>query len=238
MNDPMHAAPERRRTESDLSGMPQTQLPEEAQRGVRSTEEGYRTRAAGEPYQMRRGDVERGTTTAPAGEATIASISRGRVVASHAVFALARVLLGFVFLWAFLDKLFGFGRSTTSANAWINGGSPTAGFLGHVEGPFKGMFNAMSGQAWCDWLFMIGMAGLGVALILGIGMIVAAVTGTAMMLLLWGASLPNQTNPFVDQHLIYALLIIGLAISRLGEPYGLGRWWSRTALVRKVPWLR
>ena len=41
-----------------------------------------------------------------------------------------RVLLGFEFLWAFLDKTFGLGYATPSARAWINGGSPTKGFLG------------------------------------------------------------------------------------------------------------
>ena len=40
-----------------------------------------------------------------------------------------RLSLGWVFLWAFLDKLFGFGHETTSKQAWIHGGSPTLGFL-------------------------------------------------------------------------------------------------------------
>ena len=43
--------------------------------------------------------------------------------------ALTRILLGFVFLWAFLDKTFGLGYATEPAKAWINGGSPTTGFL-------------------------------------------------------------------------------------------------------------
>lgn len=56
--------------------------------------------------------------------------------------AAARVSLGFVFLWAFLDKTFGLGYATTSAAAWVKGGSPTKGFLSHVSaGPFQSAFH-------------------------------------------------------------------------------------------------
>jgi thiosulfate dehydrogenase [quinone] large subunit len=204
----------------------------------RSTEEGYRTeRAAGEPYQMKRdteararmeGATEQDMMTRARAEGVPAPVS----TATHAVFAATRMALGFIFLWAFLDKLFGFGRSTKSASAWINGGSPTKGFLGSVDGPFAGMFNNMAGKVWADWLFMLGLAGLGTALILGIGMIVAAVAGPLLMTLMWMASLPIATNPFIDDHVIYALVIVGLALSRMGEPYSLGPWWKQTALVK------
>jgi len=36
------------------------------------------------------------------------------------VLAVSRVVIGFTFLWAFLDKLFGFGFATPSSRAWIN----------------------------------------------------------------------------------------------------------------------
>src|SRR3546814_5818912 len=39
--------------------------------------------------------------------------------------AALRVGVGSVFLWAFLDKLFGLGYSTPSERSWLNGGSPT-----------------------------------------------------------------------------------------------------------------
>ena len=42
--------------------------------------------------------------------------------------AVLRVSMGFVFLWAFLDKAFGLHYSTPSSKAWIHGGSPTKGF--------------------------------------------------------------------------------------------------------------
>ena len=50
-------------------------------------------------------------------------------MATHIFGGLARISLGWVFLWAFLDKTFGLGYATESKDAWIDGGSPTFGFL-------------------------------------------------------------------------------------------------------------
>ena len=46
---------------------------------------------------------------------------------------LLRLDLGFLFFWAFIDKVFGLGYSTSVAKDWLNGGSPTKGFLGGVN---------------------------------------------------------------------------------------------------------
>ena len=39
---------------------------------------------------------------------------------------ITRIILGFMFIWAFFDKLLGLGMLTTPEAAIINGGSPTA----------------------------------------------------------------------------------------------------------------
>jgi thiosulfate dehydrogenase [quinone] large subunit len=155
------------------------------------------------------------------------------------VWALARLSLGFVFFWAFVDKLFGLGHETSSKQAWIHGGHPTLGFLkGAAAGPFKGFYNDIAGAAWADWLFMLGLAGIGAALLLGIGIRLAAVAGTVMLVMMWSVVLPPESNVFMDDHLIYALLIIGLALVGAGNTLGLGRWWGRTGLVERFPVLR
>src|SRR5204862_181109 len=90
-----------------------------------------------------------------------------------------RFLLGFVFLWAFVDKVFGFGFATCRnaitntvdvgcSVSWMNGGSPTAGFLEHAKGPLADMFQSLAGMVWVDWLFMLGLLGIGLSLMLGI----------------------------------------------------------------------
>jgi thiosulfate dehydrogenase [quinone] large subunit len=163
--------------------------------------------------------------------------------------AVLRISTGFVFLWAFLDKTFGFGYATPPERAWINGGSPTKGFLSSVQiGPMEGFFHSVAGQAWADWLFMLGLAGIGLALILGIGLRIAAIAATLMMAIMWLAELPlaqrtnagepsGSTNPLIDYHVIYALAAITAALTRAGDVWGLGRWRANLPVVRKNRWL-
>jgi thiosulfate dehydrogenase (quinone) large subunit len=73
----------------------------------------------------------------------------GAMITSAAAKALAvlRIATGFVFLWAFLDKTFGLHYSSTSAKAWIHGGSPTKGFLSNVAlGPFQSAYHHIAGN--------------------------------------------------------------------------------------------
>jgi len=159
--------------------------------------------------------------------------------AARYVWAAARLALGWVFLWAFLDKTFGLGHQTPSAKAWTDGGSPTEGFLKHApKGAFAGIYHDMAGAAFADWLFMTGLAGVGLALMLGIGMRVAAAAGALLLVMMWSAVLPPENNLFMDDHLIYAILIVGLALVSAGETLGLGRWWAGTRLVQRLPILK
>jgi thiosulfate dehydrogenase (quinone) large subunit len=155
-------------------------------------------------------------------------------VAARYTFAVARVALGFVFLWAFLDKLIGLDHATPSANAWINGGSPSTGFLSSVEGPFAETFHSIAGTP-ADWLFMAGLLGIGVALILGIGMRIAAASGALLLVFMWAAVLPIVNNPFLDDHLVYAIVLVGLALMHAGDTAGLGTMWRNLPLVKRYP---
>lgn len=153
------------------------------------------------------------------------------------VWAATRLGLGWIFLWAFLDKMFGLGHETASADSWIHGGSPTEGFLSGSVGPFSSIYHGIAGAGLVDGLFMVGLAAIGVLLILGIGMRVACAAGALMVLLMWSAALPPENNLFLDDHIIYALVLIGLALAGAGNTLGLGRWWTGTSLVQRHPWL-
>lgn len=123
-----------------------------------------------------------------------------------------RLAMGFVFLWAFLDKTFGFGFATAKENAWINGGSPTTGFLTHaVRGPFADFFRSLAGVSFVDWLFMAGLLFVGIALIFNKRMVLACVAGSIMLFLMWLALLWPENNPFVDEHIVYILVLFALA---------------------------
>jgi thiosulfate dehydrogenase (quinone) large subunit len=176
-------------------------------------------------------------------ESSIVTSSRARVA-----LALTRLATGFIFLWAFLDKTFGLHYSTGAAVpegkpslSWIEGGTPSQGFMKHgATGPFKDLFADMAGPL-TDWLFMLGMLGVGVAVMLGVGLRVAAVSGSIIMALMWIAEWPiNQgsTNPLIDYHVIYALVLIVVALTFAGDTWGLGRWWANLPVVRKHSWLR
>ncbi|MFF4398907.1 hypothetical protein [Streptomyces sp. NPDC001480] len=168
------------------------------------------------------------------------------------VYALAslRILTGFVFLWAFLDKTFALGYATASGKGWIDGGSPTKGFLSSVAaGPMESTFHSWAGDTWADWLFMLGLLGIGLAVMAGAALWPAAVAGTAMMVLMWIAEWPParhlsdgspsmSTNPFTDYHVIYAAALIAVAAAGAGTTWGLGRLWARLPIVRDHTWLR
>jgi thiosulfate dehydrogenase [quinone] large subunit len=189
------------------------------------------------------------TTTAPrstsASNHVAPEVVRGPDRSSLGLRALdvLRIGLGFIFLWPFLDKLFGLGYSTPSAKAWINGGSPTNGFLGHVEaGPLQSVFRSIAGAGWADWLFMLGLLGIGVALLTGVALRLSAVAGTILLVLMWAAEWPlaqftsageatGSTNPFVDYHLIFAIALIVIAMFGTGSSWGLGKWWVKQPFV-------
>ncbi len=153
------------------------------------------------------------------------------------VWALTRLGLGWIFLWAFLDKMFGLGHETQTADSWLNGGSPTEGFLSGSVGPFSSFFHSIAGAGVVDGLFMLGLASVGVLLILGIGMRVACAAGALMVMLMWSAALPPENNLFLDDHVIYALVLVGLALAGAGNTLGLGSRWTKSSLVQRFPWL-
>ena len=181
------------------------------------------------------------------GESDSSSLTAARV--GQVALNLLRLALGVEFLWAFFDKTFGLGYATPSAKAWINGGSPTKGFLSGVDaGPLQSFFNSIAGAPLANWLFMLGLFGIGTALILGVGLRIAAASGTVLLLMMWLASWPlastvagkptGSTNPVIDDHIISALALIVVGAYAAHSAGYLGRWWSSQSVVQRFPWLR
>ncbi|MGQ4481698.1 hypothetical protein [Streptomyces sp. SAS_276] len=200
----------------------------------------HRTSGFHLPTFRRNGSASDGATTATAATTTARAYA----------FASLRLVMGFVFLWAFLDKTFGFGYATPSGKGWIDGGSPTKGFLSSVAaGPMESTFHDWAGEGWANWLFMLGLLGVGVALVSGVALRLAAVAGTVMMAFMWIAEWPPakhlsdgtpsmSSNPFADYHLIYAIVLIALAAAGAGVTWGLGKLWATLPVVRDHTWLR
>ena len=179
------------------------------------------------------------TASATTTTATTTATGREGSAALRVVLAAIRLSLGWIFLWAFLDKTFGLGHETTSQQAWINGGSPTKGFLSKgAAGPFADFYHSIAGATWANWLFMLGLLGIGVALVLGIAMRAAAAAGALLLVLMWTVVLPPANNPFMDDHLVYALVLGALALLGAGHAYGFAGLWERLTLVQRFPILK
>lgn len=152
---------------------------------------------------------------------------------------LLRVGMGWIFFWAFIDKVFGFGFATTPDKSWLSGASPTYGFLkSGTHGPFQSLFASLAGNPIIDWLFMLGLFGIGVALLLGIARKISTLSGTLFLLLIWLSAFPPKTNPFLDEHIIYIFVLQILFQLHSGEVFGLSKWWNKLAIVKKFPILK
>ena len=166
-----------------------------------------------------------------------------------AVWALLRIGLGLIFVWAFFDKLFGLGFATCRdkageittmcSQAWVNCGSPTTGFLKNaVTGPFADFYHNLAGNALVDWLFMIGLLVVGVGLTLGVWIRAAAAIGIIMLALMYSALLWPKNHLFLDEHLIYIITLFGVFGTAGQARWSLQGWWQDTIIAKKFPFLR
>lgn len=188
-------------------------------------------------------------TTGAATTGTTVGVTGRHSVGQIAILVL-RFAIGWIFLWPFLDKTFGLGYSTAGAKSWINGGSPTKGFLGHVQvGPFQSAFRGMAGNGFIDWLFMLTLLGVGVALMLGVVLRIAAISGSILLVLMWAAEWPmaqhtsvgdatSSTNPFLDDHLVFVICLVIIAALGTASARGLGKWWCSRPIVAAHPIMR
>ena len=180
-------------------------------------------------------NVNDGGKTDSGGAATSNALS----MAARQSLALLRIAFGLTFLWAFVDKLFGLGYATKSADSWLNGGSPTEGFLKFgAKGPFKDFYNSLAGDTWVNVVFMVALLAIGLALTLGIGMRLAAIGGAIMYVMMWTVALPPENNPVLDDHILGAISVVVLALTMAGNTWGIGQLWANTPLVKKYPLLK
>ena len=162
----------------------------------------------------------------------------------HYFWAIVRVAMGLIFLWAFFDKLWGLGfatcrEATTNivsygcSKAWINGGSPTAGFLSFgVHGPLANFYHGIASSALVAWLFMLGLLFVGLTLTFGIMIRLGALSGSLMLLLMYLGLIPPANHPFVDDHIVYSFIMLGFAFVHTCKHLGFGGWWTSLKFVK------
>lgn len=145
-----------------------------------------------------------------------------------------RLMMSFIFLWAFFDKVFGLGFGTAADKSWISGVSPTYGFLQFgAKGVFAAYFHQLAGSMVVDILFMLGLFLVGISLAIGIGIRIACISGCLLLFLMYLAVFPPANNPLVDEHIIYMLVLVGIYTRTFRQSTGFGKYWQRLAFVKK-----
>jgi thiosulfate dehydrogenase [quinone] large subunit len=184
-------------------------------------------------------------TQTPARDAVVTQETVVTSSFARKVLAFGRIVIGFYFFWAFIDKMFGLGFSTPPENAVINGGTPAQGYLNNALDPAQPLaatFQSLFANPVGDFLFMFGLLGIGVSMLLGAGIRLGGWGGAMLMLFMYLVNLPwigePTSNPIVDSHWIEGLVLVISAVTLAGDTWGLGRWWAHKGIVRKNPWLR
>lgn len=146
-----------------------------------------------------------------------------------------RLVMGWVFLQAGLDKLF-------------DPGWTAAGYLQnavHPGNPLGDLWTSMAGSPLVDALVVWGLTLIGLALLAGALVRFSAFWGAVMMLFFWASSLqggiaeglPLENGWIVDSHVVYVVLLFGLGAFGAGRIVGVDRWLEETDVVREHPWL-
>ena len=93
---------------------------------------------------------------------------------------------------------------------------------------------------------MLGLPGIGLGPVSGVALRLTAAAGTAMMAFMWMAEWPlaqhastgapsMSSNPLVDYHVMFAAIMIALAVSAAGTAFSLGGRWARLPLRQPQP---
>lgn len=120
-----------------------------------------------------------------------------------------------------------------------------AGFLSHTK-TFHGFFAVFTTPVMAQLtsaLVGYGHLLIGLSLLMGVAVRLGASLGALLMVLYWMAHMDwpyieNQTNFIIDQHLVYAGLLLWLAAVRAGRIWGVDAWAEQKRFIRDSPPLR
>ena len=146
-----------------------------------------------------------------------------------------RILLGWMFIWGFLDKMFGLGFETPSGSGVIDGGSPSS-FVTYVSGGvFEGLFDSLAGNTIVDFLLMAGLLILGVTLIVGIASKLTTIFSIVFTVVMFCLCVPPTDNPLIDYHIMLAVGIAIVYFFNGFEYISLNEKWKSTKIVEMFP---
>jgi thiosulfate dehydrogenase [quinone] large subunit len=89
---------------------------------------------------------------------------------------------------------------------------------------------------------MIGLLAIGLALIFGIGVRIAGITGALLMFMMYLSAniwAEGSHNPLFDDHIVYMFILVYFAFKpEAGNWVGLGSWWKNIKIVKQFPVLQ
>jgi|DewCreStandDraft_5_1066085.scaffolds.fasta_scaffold01510_6 thiosulfate dehydrogenase [quinone] large subunit len=146
------------------------------------------------------------------------------------VFALLlRLSLGFIFIWAGFDKLI---TDFTAKGFLINA----------TSGPLKDLFVRLGENQTAltviDPLVVWGQILIGFSLILGLFTRFGLLMGAVQMFIFYLAQLWPEFNPFLDEHIVYILVMALLGALGAGRILGLDALIERWEPVKRTPALQ
>lgn len=145
--------------------------------------------------------------------------------------AVTRIALGWLMFYAGITKVI---NPAWSAEGYLNTAKTFSGFYAWLTQP--GLLSVV------NFLNEWGLTLLGVSLILGVFVRLSGILGAILMVLYYfpGLSFPMiGKNAFlVDEHIIYALILLFFASVRAGRVWGLERWCASLPICSKFPKLR
>jgi len=143
---------------------------------------------------------------------------------------LLRLAMGWLMFYAGITKVL---NPEWSAIGYGGNAKTFSGFYEWIVSP--------SNVGWIDFVNQWGLTLLGVSLILGIGVRLSSVLGAVLMLSYYFPVLDfpmaGEHSYIVDDHIIYALVLLFFAKVKAGRYYGLESWFSN-AILGKYPKLQ
>lgn len=141
---------------------------------------------------------------------------------------LLRISLGWLFLYSGITKIL---DPSWSAVGYLSGAKMLPGLFAWFASPeVLPIVNILN-----SW----GQLLIGSALLLGVGVRIASVSGILMMALYYLPILdfpyPNAHSLLVDEHVVYAAGLAMLMAYRAGTVWGLTRWCANLPLCRRFP---
>lgn len=151
------------------------------------------------------------------------------------VLAVFRILIGWIMLWPFFDKMFGLGFQTPAGSGFFEGGSPSS-FVTFVSGGiFEDFYNSLAGNLAVDIILLAALLILGVTLILGIASKLTTIGTVAFLVVMYSLHVPPTDNPLIDFRIILSVGIVAVYLLDGFDYLSLNAKWKETWLVKKFP---